>query len=53
MGTKKQVLNYKTKHGETAFTEACASLEHAIKEAACEFPNYEAIVLTLLEFGVD
>ena len=46
-------MNYKTKHGEAAFVEECANLEHAIKEAACEYPNYEAIVMTLLEFGID
>jgi len=51
IGTKNQVLNTKKKLGETEFTEMVAKVEFGIKEAACEFPDYGAIVERLIEVG--
>jgi DNA ligase 1 len=51
--TAKEVLNAKRTMGEDAFIEECARVEHAIKEAACEAPNYGAIVNTMLISGTD
>ena len=42
--TEEQVLNTKKTLGEEAFVEECACMEFAIKEAACESPNYGAIM---------
>ena len=44
MRTPKQVLNNKKKLGEERFTELCAQVEFAIKEATCECPNFGSIV---------
>jgi DNA ligase-1 len=51
--TKNLVVNSKREKGEEWFIEECARVEYAIKEAACEFPNYGAIVNTLLIYGTD
>jgi len=51
--TNKQVLNAKKGMGEEQFLEECSRVEFAIKEAACESPNYGAIVNTLLITGTD
>jgi DNA ligase-1 len=51
--TKKPVVNSKKDKGEDWFLEECARVEFAIKEAACEFPNYGAIVNSLLIHGTD
>lgn len=53
VGTKKECLNFKRARGDDVFQEECANLELAIKEAACEYPNYGAIVETLLKHGKD
>ena len=53
IGTKEQVLNAKRKLGESDFAESVAKVEFGIKEAACEFPNYGAIVERLIEVGPD
>jgi DNA ligase 1 len=37
--------------GEHVFNELVAQMEFAIKEAACEFPNYGIIVERLLQVG--
>ena len=47
------MINAKKSMGEEAFLEECARVEFAIKEAACESPNYGAIVEQLLETGTD
>ena len=39
--------------GEDKFLDECARIELAIKEAACENPNYGAIVNTMLINGID
>jgi len=49
----KPVLNSKKAKGEDWFVEECARVEFSIKEAACEFPNYGAIVNSLLINGTD
>ena len=51
--TQKPILNSKKEKGEDWFVEECARVEFAIKEAACEFPNYGAIVNSLLIHGTD
>jgi DNA ligase 1 len=51
--TLKPVLNSKKEKGEEWFLEECARVEYSIKEAACEFPNYGAIVNSLLVNGTD
>ena len=53
MLTKLEKLNTKKKMGEEAFLEECARVEYAIKEAACESPNYGAIIRTMLISGTD
>ena len=53
LGGKKEVINAKKSMGEEAFLDECARVEFAIKEAACESPNYGAIVEQLLETGTD
>ena len=37
--------------GEDDFQEECAKMEFAIKEAACESPNYGNLIYTLLKYG--
>ena len=51
--TSKPVLNSKREKGDEWFVEECARVEFSIKEAACEFPNYGAIVNSLLAYGTD
>ena len=51
--TKLEMINSKKKMGEEAFLEECARVEFAIKEAACESPNYGAIIRTILISGTD
>ena len=51
--TKKPILNSKREKGDEWFLEECSRVEFAIKEAACEFPNYGEIVKTLLINGTD
>jgi len=51
--TNKPVLNSKKDKGEEWFIDECARVEYAIKEAACEFPNYGSIVKSLLIHGTD
>jgi DNA ligase-1 len=51
--TSNEVINSKKKMGEEAFAEECARIEFAIKEAACESPNYGAIIDSLLITGTD
>jgi len=53
IATKSEQLNTKRAIGEDAFIEECARVEHAIKEAACEAPNYGAIINTMLVSGTD
>jgi DNA ligase-1 len=53
IGTKFEQINSKTSMGEDAFLQECGVLEFAIKEAACEAPNYRAIVNTLLISGTN
>jgi len=51
--TKLEKINTKQKMGEDAFFEECARVEYAIKEAACESPNYGAIIKCMLQSGTD
>ena len=51
--TSSEQLNTKLKMGEEKFIDECARVEHAIKEAASESPNYGAIVQTMLVNGTD
>jgi DNA ligase-1 len=51
--TKKENLNSKVSMGEESFVDECARIEHAIKEAACESPNYGAIINCMLKSGTD
>ena len=44
MRTKNQVLNMKKKIGEDDFSDLCARVEFAIKEACCECPNFGSII---------
>jgi len=44
MRTPDQVLNAKKKTGEALFSDTCAKVEFAIKEACCECPNFGAII---------
>ena len=53
INTKKQVLNAKNKCGEAEFSETVNKVEFGIKEAACEFPDYRALVEKLIEVGPD
>lgn len=47
------MLNAKRQLGEGDFSEKVAKVEFGIKEAACEFPDYGAIVERLIEVGPD
>lgn len=42
--TSKETLNTKRVKGEDWFKEECEHVEFGIKEAACEAPNYGAII---------
>lgn len=53
VGTKKEKLNTKRGQKEDTFLEECARIEFAIKEAACEAPDYGAIVNTMIINGTD
>lgn len=53
IATSNEQLNTKKMIGENNFLEECERIEHAIKEAACEAPNYGAIIKIMLEYGTD
>ena len=50
---KPTVMNAKKEIGSAAFVERCQLVEHAIKQAVCECPDYALIVKRLLVVGDD
>ena len=48
---KPKILNQKKKLGETAFLEKCQQVEHSIKQAICEAPDYDKLVEALMICG--
>ena len=48
---KAGVLNQKKKIGDEEFFKLCDEVEHSIKQAICEFPNYGKVIEALMVCG--
>lgn len=48
---KPGMLNQKKKLGDEQFFQLCDELEHSIKQAICEFPNYGLVIQELMKCG--
>ena len=50
---KPGMINQKKKLGEEQFLAKCDEVEHSIKQAICESPDYEEIIKHLMVCGDD
>ena len=48
-----KIINYRKLKGEHTFITLQTNLETAILESLCEVPNYDMIINSLLDFGLD